>query len=191
MTWIKVCGITSTIDAEAAMEAGVSAIGLVFATSPRQVTLEKALEIAASVRDRMEIVGVFKDAARAEATHAAVHFDRVQIHADAMLRVAVPVLRAVRPYEFDPDTPMNEGEMTLIDGSQGRGQTFDWTQVRSKPGRLVIAGGLTPENVGEAITAARPFGVDVSSGVESAPGRKDPEKMRRFAAAVRRADGIG
>ena len=190
MTWIKVCGITSTSDAEAAIEAGVSAIGLVFATSPRQVTIEKALEIAALVRDRVEIVGVFKDSTRVEMAHAALRFDRVQIHADARLRVVVPVLRAVRPYEFDPAAPMNEGEMTLIDGSEGRGQTFDWTQIRSKPFRLVIAGGLTPENVGEAIAAARPFGVDVSSGVENAPGRKDPEKMRRFVAAVRRADGI-
>ena len=172
------------------MEASVSAIGLVFAVSPRQVTIEKALEIAALVRGRVEIVGVFKDGQRAETTHAALGFDRVQIHSDERLAVGVPVLRAVRPDGFNPDAAMNEGEMTLIDGSEGRGETLDWTQVRFGSGRLVIAGGLTPQNVGEAIAAARPFGVDVSSGVESAPGRKDPEKMRLFVAAVRRADGV-
>ena len=190
MTWIKVCGITSTSDAEAAIEAGVSAIGLVFAKSPRQVALAKALEIAAFVRGRVEIVGVFKDARQVEAVHGALRFDRVQIHGPGPLRVAVPVLRAIRPEEIEKPGSVNDGEMVLIDGSEGRGQPFDGARLRSQPGPLVIAGGLTPENVGDAILAVRPFGVDVSSGVESLPGRKDPEKMRRFVAAVRRADGV-
>ncbi len=190
MTWIKVCGITSTTDAEAAIEAGVSAIGLVFATSPRQITIQKGLEIAATVRDRVEIVGVFKDATQVEAVHRALRFDRVQVHGAGPLRVAVPVLRAIRPDELERDGTVSEGEMALIDGSEGRGQTFDWTAGRSTPRQVVVAGGLTAENVGEAILAVRPFGVDVSSGVESVPGRKDPEKMRRFVAAVRRADGV-
>ena len=190
MTWIKVCGITSITDAEAAIEAGVSAIGLVFATSPRQITIEKALEIAAMVRHRVEIVGVFKDATLVEAVHRALRFDRVQMHGAGPLCVSVPVLRAIRPDALERDGTVSEGEMALIDGSEGRGQTFDWTGSRSTPRQVVVAGGLTAENVGEAILAVRPFGVDVSSGVESAPGRKDPEKMRRFVAAVRRADGV-
>ncbi len=190
MTWIKVCGITSTSDAEAAIEAGVSAIGLVFANSPRQVALPRALEIAAFVRGRVEIVGVFKDAMQVEAVHGAVRFDRVQIHGPGPLSVAVPVLRAIRPEEIERPDSLNDGEMALIDGSEGRGHPFDGSRIRSRPGPLVIAGGLTPENVGEAILAVRPFGVDVSSGVESVPGLKDPERMRRFVAAVRRADGV-
>lgn len=187
MTWIKICGITSKPDAEAAIRAGVSAIGLVMAPSPRRVTLEKALGIAAMARGRVEVVGVFKDAKAVESAHAIVGFDRVQFHGDALLEIPVSVLRAIHPDALDRGVA-NEGEATLIDGSEGKGVTFDWRRVRSRPGCFVIAGGLTPENVGEAVTAARPFGVDVSSGVESALGRKDPDKMARFVLAVRRAD---
>lgn len=191
MTWVKVCGITSTLDAEAAIEAGVSAIGLVFATSsPRQVTIDAAQRIAAIARDRVEIVGLFKEVAAADAAHAAIHFDRIQIHGTARLGADVRVLRVVHPNDLDSAPTTNEGEITLIDGSEGRGVKFDWERVRLRlsAGPIVIAGGLTPENVGEVIATARPFGVDVSSGVESAPGRKDSEKMNRFVDAVRRAD---
>jgi phosphoribosylanthranilate isomerase len=187
MTWIKVCGITSKPDAEAAIKAGVSAIGLVMAPSPRRVTLEKALGIAAIARGRVEVVGVFKDASAVAEAHAIVGFDRIQFHGDAPLEVPVSVLRVVRPEAVDR-TPTNDWEITLIDGSEGKGVKFDWNKVKSRPGGFVIAGGLTPENVGEAVTVARPFGVDVSTGVESAPGRKDPEKMARFVEAVRKAD---
>lgn len=187
MTWIKVCGITSKPDAEAAIRAGVSAIGLVLSPSPRRVTLEKALGIAAVARGRVEVVGVFKDARAVESAHAIVGFDRIQFHGDAPLEVPVSVLRAIRPEALE-DSPASEWETTLIDGSEGRGVRFDWTRVKRRPGCFVIAGGLTPENVGEAIAMARPFGVDVSSGVESAPGRKDPDKIARFVLAVRRAD---
>jgi phosphoribosylanthranilate isomerase len=188
MTWIKICGITSKPDAEAAIKAGVSAIGLVLTASPRQVTLEKALGIAAIARGRVEVVGVFKDAKAAEVAQAVIGFDRVQFHGEAPLDIAVSVLRAIRPERLAQRPAEDEWETMVIDGSEGKGVTFDWTKVRARPGRFVIAGGLTPENVGEAVTVARPFGVDVSSGVESAPGRKDPEKMARFVAAVRRAD---
>ncbi|MEO8499379.1 MAG: phosphoribosylanthranilate isomerase [Vicinamibacteria bacterium] len=189
MTWIKVCGITSKSDAEAAIRAGVSAIGLVLAPSSRLVTLEKAIGIAAIARGRVEVVGVFKDAKAAGSAHAIVGFDRIQFHGDAHLEIPVSVLRAIRPEALDRTEP-NDGETTLIDGSEGKGVPFDWTRVRSRPGRFVIAGGLTPENVGEAVAVARPFGVDVSSGVESSPGLKDPEKMLRFVEAVRRADAL-
>ena len=185
MTWIKVCGITSPEDAEAAIQAGVSAIGLVMAPSPRRVTIETALEIAACVQGRVELVGVFKDVGIAETAQALVGFDRVQFHGDAVLDFAVPVLRAIRPDE--KPSFLAEREMALIDGSEGMG-VFDPATLRSRPGPFVIAGGLNSENVGEAIAAARPYGVDVSTGVESAPGIKDRAKMARFVAAVRRAD---
>lgn len=189
MTWIKICGITSTLDAEAAIEVGASAIGLVFATSsPRQVTVEAAQRIAACARDRVEIVGLFKEPAVADAAHAAIHFDRIQLYGKARLGTDVRVLRVVHPDDLDPAPSMSAGEIMLIDGSEGRGVKFDWDRVRFYAAPLVIAGGLTPENVGEAITMARPFGVDVSSGVECAPGLKDLEKLNRFVDAVRRAD---
>ena len=189
MTWIKVCGITSKAEAEAAIQAGASAIGLVFAASPRRVTLEKAVGIAALARGRVQVVGVFKDASKVEAANAVVRFDLVQIHSEAPLQVPLPVLRAIRPEFLDRNT-VKEGETMLIDGSEGKGVAFDWERVRSRPGRFVIAGGLTPDNVAMAVRIARPFGVDVSSGVESAPGKKDPEKMTRFVEAVRSADAV-
>ncbi|MBK5257173.1 MAG: phosphoribosylanthranilate isomerase [Vicinamibacteria bacterium] len=188
MTWIKVCGITSVADAAAAIQAGVSAIGLVFATSPRQVTTERAREIADFARGRAEIVGVFKGTAQVDAIHSAISFDRIQVHGDGPLTCAAPLIRVVKPDELDQEVAASEGGITLIDGSEGRGIAFDWSRVRSRAGRFVIAGGLEPENVGEAITTARPFGVDVSSGVESSPGRKDPARIVRFVEAVRRAD---
>ncbi|MEO8359375.1 MAG: phosphoribosylanthranilate isomerase [Vicinamibacteria bacterium] len=192
MIWIKICGITSAADANAAIDAGVSAIGLVFATSPRQVSIEQAAEIAACARDRVEIVGVFKEVATVAQAHAAIRFDRIQIHSDEPLQADVPILRARHP-ESREDFAMNDGEMILMDGSEGRGQEFSW--VRAQPmvasvGRVVIAGGLTPDNVGSAIAAILPFGVDVSSGVESAPAKKDRILMTRFVEAVRRADGL-
>ena len=187
MTWIKVCGITSKADAEAAITAGVSAIGLVFAPSPRRVSLEKALGIAALARGRVQVVGIFKDPAAATATHAIIRFDLIQIHSSTPLALPVPVLRAIHPEKLE-QCVVDEAETLLIDGSEGKGIAFDWTRVRSRPGRFVIAGGLTPDNVGNAVAQARPFGVDVSSGVESSPGRKDSGKMTQFVEAVRRFD---
>lgn len=186
MTWIKICGITSEADAEAAIGAGASAVGLVFAPSPRRVTIDDARAIAGVARGRAQVVGVFKDAGIAEATHAAIGFDLVQIHGDEPLNVPVAVLRGTRPESIDR-LPVSDGEILLIDGSEGTGTPFDWARIRTARS-FVIAGGLTPENVGSAILAARPFGVDVSSGVETAPGRKDREKMARFVQAVRRVD---
>jgi phosphoribosylanthranilate isomerase len=158
------------------------------APSPRRVTLEKAIGIAAIARGRVEVIGVFRDALAAASAHAIVGFDRIQLHSDAPVDVPIPLLRVVRPEAFGEAQTPRPGETTLIDGSEGRGTAFDWAKARGARGSVVIAGGLTPENVGEAVTAARPFGVDVSTGVEASPGRKDPDKLVRFVLAVRRAD---
>lgn len=188
MTWIKVCGITSEADAVAAVDAGVSAIGLVFAPSPRRVSLESARRIADRVRGRVEIVGVFKEPADIASTHDAVRFDRIQIHHTAFIEVDVPILRAVAPEGLEHHHP-REGETLVIDGSEGRGLSPDWERFTTERGsRCVVAGGLTTATVGDVVRRLRPFGVDVSSGVESAPGRKDPVLMARFVAAVRSAD---
>lgn len=188
MTWIKICGLTSPADAAAAVAAGVSAIGLVFAPSVRRVSLDAAQRIADRVRDRAEIVGVFKDPGDVAPAHAILRFDRVQIHHTASLEIDVPVLRALAPEAFGACKP-TEGETLVIDGSEGRGLSPDWMRLATERiRRAVLAGGLTPDTVGPVVERLRPFGVDVSSGVESAPGRKDPVLMARFVAAVRSAD---
>lgn len=188
MTWIKVCGITSEADAVSAVDAGVSAIGLVFAPSPRRISLETARRIADRVRSRVEIVGVFKEPVDLASAHATVRFDRIQIHHSASLDVDVPLLRAVAPEALEHHHH-EEGETLVIDGSEGRGLSPDWRRFTTeRASRCVVAGGLTPETVGDVVRRLQPFGVDVSSGVESAPGRKDVVLMARFVAAVRSAD---
>jgi phosphoribosylanthranilate isomerase len=188
MTWIKICGITSVRDAEHAVACGASAIGLIFAPSKREVTAVQALPIARAVRGRAEIVGVFKDSAIAASVNNAVGLDRAQIHDRGTVRLPIPVMRAVRPEDLGPGVHNPSGETTLIDGSEGRGIAFDWNLATGLPQPFVLAGGLTPENVLRAIEIARPFGVDVTSGVEASPGVKDPDKVRRFCDAVRSAD---
>ncbi len=188
MTWIKVCGITTPRDAEIAIDFGASAIGLIFAPSSREVSRERARDIARSVRGRAELVGVFKEVFSVRAVHEAVGLDRAQIHVSGRPDVSLPILRAIRPEELATWQDVAVEETILIDGSEGRGLTFDWNLARPVSRPFVLAGGLTPSNVEEAITKARPMGVDVTSGVESVPGHKDENKLALFLEAVRRAD---
>jgi len=186
--WIKICGITSITDAELAIERGASAIGLIFAPSMREVRPELGRELVRHVRGRVEVVGVFKELRSVRAVHEAVGgLDRVQIHVPGDPGVPAPILRALRPAEMAGAAGVPVEESILIDGSEGRGMTFDWqlAQVLTRP--FILAGGLTPENVAEAIRVASPRGVDVTSGVELTPGRKDPDKVARFIAAARQA----
>ncbi len=188
MTWIKICGITTPRDAEIAIDLGASAIGLIFAPSSREVSRERARDIARSVRGRAELVGVFKEVFSVRAVHEAVGLDRAQIHVSGRPDVSLPILRAIRPEELATWQDVAVEETILIDGSEGRGLTFDWNLARPVSRPFVLAGGLTPSNVEEAITKARPMGVDVTSGVESVPGQKDEHKLALFFEAVRRAD---
>jgi phosphoribosylanthranilate isomerase len=188
VTWIKICGVTTPGDAERAIELGASAIGLIFAPSKRQVSTTQAREVARVVRGRAELVGVFKETASIPAVLEAIGLDRLQIHGPGNPAPRLRVLRAVRPEDLGRLPPARDGEMILIDGSEGQGRAFDWALAASVRRPFVLAGGLRPENVGLAMAAARPFGVDVTSGVEAEPGIKDIEKMRRFFAAVKEAD---
>ena len=188
MTWIKICGITTPRDAEIAIDLGASAIGLIFAPSSREVSLERARDIARSVRGRAELVGVFKEVFSVRAVHEAVGLDRMQIHVPGRPDVSLPILRAIRPEELATWEDVPVEETILIDGSEGRGLAFDWSLARPISRPFVLAGGLSPTNVEEAIAEARPMGVDVTSGVESVPGRKDENKLALFFEAVRRAD---
>jgi phosphoribosylanthranilate isomerase len=201
---IKFCGITSLDDAQRAADLGAWAIGLIFhQPSPRRCDPEAAAEITAVLRRRLEIFGVWVNrpldevAELAEATGVTglqLHGDegpaycselarrtgcRVMKAARVRSRADVQALRA-----FSTDFHLLDSSAPGLPG--GTGQTFDWSLVsgRRRPRQLVLSGGLTPGNVAEAIEAVRPWAVDVASGVEAEPGRKDPEKLAAFAAAV-------
>lgn len=185
--WIKICGITNSADAELAIALGASAIGLIFAPSQREVSIEQAVDLVRTLRGRVEVVGVFKELQSVRAVHAAVGLDRAQIHVPGDPGVGLPILRALRPGDLGRAGDVPAQEWILVDGSEGRGLTFDWKLAHAVNRPFVLAGGLTPENVAEAIRVARPAGVDVTSGVELAPGRKDPAKLARFITAARLA----
>jgi len=181
---VKICGITRREDAEAAVAAGASAIGFVFyPKSPRYVAPETAAELG---RD-LDVwkVGVFVDESPAsvEAVMRAAHLDVAQIYGGELPNVQ-RVWRALRP-----DSPARPGEAVeaiLLDGP-ANGVTFDWKQARSAGAKVIVAGGLNASNVAEAIRVAHPWGVDASSGLETAPGIKDHDKVRQFVKAAQEA----
>lgn len=176
---VKVCGITRREDAEVAVDAGASAIGFIFVPrSPRYVTPEAA----ASLGEGLNVlkVGIFEGepAAAIETVARVAKLDVVQIYGgDAP--VETRVWRAFRVHQGLAQVAVNGADAVLLDGpSNGLG--FDWTQANGVAERVIVAGGLTPENVAEAIRVARPWGVDASSGLETSPGIKDHDKVRRF-----------
>ena len=193
MTLIKICGITALEDALAACDAGADALGFNFwPRSPRYIEPERAAQIIERIPGNVLAVGVFVDepAERIEATAAAAGVEVAQLHGAC----GAPRLRWWKALEAGPDVrrqmKQSDAEAFLLDapaGAQrgGTGRVFDWTLACGLPGRIVLAGGLGPDNVREAIRAARPWGVDACSRLESAPGRKDPEKVRAFVRAVR------
>ena len=201
-TLVKICGITSSADALAACEAGADALGLVFyAPSSRCVTPEQARAIVAAVPPFVTIVALFVDesVATIQRTLECVPVDCIQFHGDEAPAFCAqfqrPYLKALRmrPGVDIGKLAGNFGDARglLLDSWQpgvpgGTGQTFDWTAIPTGLSRpLVLAGGLDEHNVAAAIATVRPAAVDVSGGVESAPGIKDAGKMNRFVAAVR------
>lgn len=205
-TFVKLCGITTPEDATLAAEAGADAVGLVFwPGSPRRVDAPAARRIGAALPPLVLRVGVFVDAPPGELAAVAdeAGLDLLQLHgreapADCarMPRRCLKALRVgpgFRPEEADAFAAAASGillDTRAVEAPGGTGRSFDWAvarEVRARVPFLVLAGGLTPENVGDAIRTVRPDAVDVSSGVESVPGRKDPAKVRAFMAAVRGA----
>lgn len=190
---VKICGVTSAADARAAVEAGADMIGLNFHPgSKRCVTLERAREIVAVLPPTVWRVGVFVNAARSEIERIrdALDLRAIQLHGDEAPEAAQglgrTVIRAVRlcgPGDaaralaaWNVDYLLCEGDAGPAFG--GAGASFEWSWARAvPPERLFVAGGLTPDNVADAVRALRPFAVDVASGVESAPGVKDPARM--------------
>jgi phosphoribosylanthranilate isomerase len=185
---VKVCGITRREDAEVAVAAGASAIGFVFVPhSPRYVSPETAAELGRGLD--VWKVGVFVDESPAsvETVMQAAQLDIAQVYGE------VPnVPRVWRAIRVGPASrPANENvEAVLLDGP-ANGIPFDWTQAHGFAEKLILAGGLNASNVAEAIRVAQPWGVDASSGLESAPGIKDPEKVRRFVKAALEAGRAG
>ena len=196
-TRVKICGITNVEDAMAVVDAGAEALGLVFyAASPRAVAMEQARSIALAAGPFTVVTGLFVDAAPdfVATVLKQVPLQLLQFHGDESLAYcesfARPYMKAIRMRpELDVSAVIAEfpsASGILLDAYRpgvpgGTGETFDWARVPrglSKP--LVLAGGLSPVNVAEAIRATQVYGVDVSGGVESAPGKKDHDKITSF-----------
>ena len=204
---VKICGITSPEDAQLAVSAGADAVGFVFwLASPRAVEPARAAAIARELPASVLRVGVFVDAPRDAMRRIGdeVGLDLLQLHGDeplaALSDLPRPALKAVRVGPgFGPEQALRYAERvaglvvdTRLPGETqlpgGTGVAFDWslvTGLADRIGFLMLAGGLSPENVAEAVRAVRPHAVDVSSGVERVPGRKDPARVRAFVEAAR------
>jgi phosphoribosylanthranilate isomerase len=200
--FLKICGITRTDDALYAIEHGATALGFVFwPKSPRVVAVDAAADIIARVPPSVTTVGVFVNESieGIRRVIAATGISAVQLHGDEPPTYAaaldVPLLRSVTIDRADDVCGAWPGETTfLLDAADpvrrgGTGMLVDWSRASAlaRQRRIVLAGGLTPLNVAAAVAAVRPYGVDVSSGVEAAPGEKDVNKVARFLAEARSA----
>ncbi len=187
---VKICGITNPEDLKVAVEAGANAVGFnFFPRSPRYVTPERAAALARQVPAEVLKVGVFvnEPAERIQAVAAEAGLDVAQLHGDCGVPAGLRIWRAVAVGpDFDPAALAgSEAEAFLLDAPAGdlyggTGRTFDWGRAEGLGVKFVLAGGLGPDNVAEAVRRLRPWGVDACSRLEAAPGRKDPEKVRAF-----------
>lgn len=201
MVRVKICGITSIEDALAAVSFGADALGFIFAPSPRRVTMEEVRAIVRRLPPLVTKVGVFVNESvdRVEEIQDLCGLDMVQLHGDEteeeVTRLGNGVIKAVRVRGAVPPRDDAFSSATLLldtyspEAEGGTGRAFDWLlaagPARRRP--IILAGGLTPENVAEAVEMVRPHAVDVASGVECEPGRKDHEKLARF---IRRAKAV-
>jgi phosphoribosylanthranilate isomerase len=210
-TWIKFCGTTSLEDALASVEAGADALGFIFAPSKRRISTEKAQAIIRELPAGVERIGVFLNETGEQIRNTLMEVDLtgIQLHGEGFptqVYSHLPgdrrdSLRTIKTILVDDGfaarldstmTATSDVDAWLLDSGAGSGKTFDWhaarTHMGKRQGRFIIAGGLTPENVGEAIHTFSPWGVDVVSGIEREPGRKDRAKLKAFVAAVRKAE---
>jgi phosphoribosylanthranilate isomerase len=205
MVRIKICGITNLEDALLAASLGAHALGFIFyPPSPRSVAPEAAREIISQLPPLVLTVGVFVDeeAAKVREMAAAVGLDWLQLHGQESPEYCRSLgRRVIKAFRIQDEASLahlaayrGAAQAFLLDAYRpgrmgGTGETFDWRVAREaqKYGPIILAGGLTPENVNQAIKMAAPQAVDVSSGAETAPGKKDPAKLRAFFAAVRGA----
>jgi len=204
---VKICGITNWTDAQCAVEAGVQFLGFNFyRRSPRYIRPALARQIIRRLPARVSSVGVFVNEPEANMLAIAqrVGLDYLQLHGDespeqvATLKRKIPVIKAIRvrdSFRAKQLDSFSRATAILLDGFDGRrhggtGKTFNWRLARGSNGvrRIFLAGGLTPENVAEAIRVAHPYAVDVCSGVEARPGKKDPARIIALMAAVTAAE---
>jgi phosphoribosylanthranilate isomerase len=199
--FVKVCGITNEEDALVAVAMGADAVGFVFAPSPRQIAPQRAAEIVRRLPAEIVTVGVFKDESRQRVVDIA-HLAKVravQLHglgspADGhwiRQRVAL-LIRAFAAGDprLDEADEYGADAIHVDSATPGSGEVFDWSLAEGAPSnrRIILAGGLTSGNVADAIRVVRPWGVDVSTGVEARPGRKDASKIRAFVEAAKAAE---
>jgi len=207
MIRVKICGITNLADAKAATDAGANSLGFNFyEKSLRRISTADAAQIRSKLPQEVESVGVFVNAKPADinSLRAFVRFDAAQLHGDETPNIvsrvasALPVIKAFR---VDSGFSMSlfdqfPGVLAfLLDGARvgqygGTGQTTDWDFARRAAAahRIILSGGLKVENVAEAVRIVRPYGVDVASGLETKPGRKDHARLKEFIDEVRRAE---
>ena len=203
MVRIKICGITNLEDALLAAELGADALGFIFyPKSPRKVATETTREIIAQLPPFVAAVGVFVDeeAAVVQELAAKVRLDWVQLHGQESPDYCLNLgQRVIKGFRIKDETSLKElalyrgaVQAFLLDTYKpgqvgGTGESFDWRLAREarQYGQIILAGGLTPENVAQAIEVAQPQAVDAASGTEAAPGRKDPDKLRAFFKVVR------
>jgi phosphoribosylanthranilate isomerase len=206
-TKIKICGLTRAEDVAVAARLGADYLGFILAPSPRRVTPERVAGITAGVAGKSQKVGVFVDAPLEEVIKAVeiAGLDLVQLHGsedeDYAGRLSAAGIRFIKVFRLGRDrrppvTAFPGAEALLFDTflpgiAGGAGKSFDWKLVSGWSGApFFLAGGLNPENVAEALALTRPYGVDVSSGVEAAPGIKDHARIKAFITAVRAGDGL-
>jgi len=217
MTWVKICGMTNLEDALVAVGAGADAVGFVFyEKSPRCVTVEKAREICSKLPESTERLGVFVNEQeeficsvvdQVGITGVQMHGDNEDPHVADLVVSRRPEIKVLAAISMNRPNPQSVAMMWhpdsirafLVDSGNsskhgGTGDTFDWNAAVpvlndiKRFGKVVAAGGLTPANVEKAAEVLKPWGVDVVSGVEASPGKKDPEKVRAFVRAVREMD---
>ena len=200
MTLVKICGITNTEDAMAAIDYDADMVGFVFAPSPRQISPGKAARIVKGIPDVTK-VGVFVDEKLVQVEEIArlCRLNVVQLHGsetkEYARQLSVSHIKAFRVHDdsvlkeiidFDTDLFLLDSYDPHIQGGTGKTSDLAIAVKAARLGRMILAGGLTPENVREIITTVKPYAVDVSSGVELSPGNKDHEKMKKFIAEAKK-----
>jgi phosphoribosylanthranilate isomerase len=203
VTRVKFCGITNLDDAELCAGHGAWALGMIFVpSSPRRCKQSEAARIVGALRRKVELAGVFQNATLDHVVHTteSLQLTMVQLHGDegpsyadeVHRRTGAKVIKASRVASRADVVALQpfRTDFHLLDGAGGT--PFDWSLVRAHRSSvpLIVAGGLTPENVEDAIRATEPYAVDVASGIEAVPGKKDPEKVAAFAAAAAHAAGV-
>lgn len=199
--FVKVCGTTSEEDALLAVAMGADAVGFIFAPSPRQVSVAAVRAIVGRLPREVVTVGVFRDEAPEQVVTVVngLGLGAAQLHGhetpSQVQWIAERVRAVINAFPAGSSAIGRAAEygahVVMLDApSPGSGQVFDWTLVEGVPpgSRLLLAGGLTPDNVADAIAQAKPWGVDVCTGVEASPGRKDAVKLRAFVAAAKATD---